>query len=185
MNDGDDKDKDQPDATMNDGQKNLMVTYRPNCMDKYPKMLRHAFTYKTTNDGQRNDSIQNHQELASFVDESFIVIKKTFVDVPKDYNSTIDKVNYQLEKRLLIKSKNNKLPNHYSHDELLYAKNPKAINTLFSHHELEINVRLEALAKEKKKCKNRNRRLEIDLQVAKLTEEKKVLQESIRTEHLV
>jgi hypothetical protein len=77
MNDGDDKDKDQPDVTMTDGQKNLMVTYKPNTMDKSPKMLQHAYTYKTTNDGKRNDSIQNHHELASFVDESFIIYKPT------------------------------------------------------------------------------------------------------------
>jgi hypothetical protein len=114
-------------------------------------MLRHAYTYKTTNDGQRNDSLQNHHEFDSFVDESFIVNKQTFVDVPTDCDITIDKVNYQLEKRLWIKSKNKKLPNHYSHDELLYSKKVKAINTRFSYHEMEINARLEALAKEKKK----------------------------------
>jgi hypothetical protein len=114
-------------------------------------MLQHAYTYKTSNDGKRNDSIQNHHKLASFVDESFIVNKKTFVDAPKDYNITIDKVNYQLKKQLLMKSKDKQLPTHYSHDELLYAKNPRAISTRFSYHETEINTRLEALAKKKQK----------------------------------
>jgi hypothetical protein len=67
MNDRDDKDKDQPDLTMTNGQKNLMVTYKLNTMDKSPKMLRHAYTYKTTNDGKRNDLIQNHHEFASLL----------------------------------------------------------------------------------------------------------------------
>jgi hypothetical protein len=71
------------------------------------------------------------------------------VNVPKDYNITIDKVNYQLKKQLLMKSKDKELPNHYSHDELLYAKNARAINTQFSYHETEINARIKALAKEK------------------------------------
>jgi hypothetical protein len=183
MNDRDDKD--QPDGTMTDGQKNLMVTYKPNTTYKSPKMLRHAYTYKTSNDGKRNDSIQNHHEFASFVDESFIVNKKAFVDVPKDYNITINKVNCQLEKQLLMKSKDKQLTNHYSHDELLYAKNARAINTRFSYHETEINARLEALAKEKQKCKNRDKRREMDLQIAALMEEKTVLQESIWTEHFL
>jgi hypothetical protein len=103
-------------------------------------MLQHAYTYKTSNDGKRNDSIQNHHKFASFADESFIVNKKTFVDVPKDYNITIDKVNYQLKNPLLIKSKDKLLPNHYSHDESLYAKYVRAINTQFSYHEMEINA---------------------------------------------
>jgi hypothetical protein len=40
---------------------------------------------------------------------------------------TMDKVNYHPEKRLLIKSQNNKLPNYYSPDDLLYYKNSQAI----------------------------------------------------------
>jgi hypothetical protein len=102
-----------------------MATYKPNTIYKSPKMLRHAYTYKASNHGKINDSIKNHHEFASFVDESIIVNKKS--DVGKDYNITINKVNYQLEKQLLRKSKDKQLPNHYSHDELLYAKSTRAI----------------------------------------------------------
>jgi hypothetical protein len=52
MNDRDDKD--HPEVTMTNGQKNLMVTYKPNTIYKSPKMLRHAYTYKTSNDAKRN-----------------------------------------------------------------------------------------------------------------------------------
>jgi hypothetical protein len=105
-----------------------------------------------------------------------IVNKQTFVEVPKDYNITINKVKYQLEKWLLIKSKDY---------QIIISKNAKSINTRFSYHEMEINARLEALAKEKQKCKNRDKRREMDLQIAALMEEKTVLQESIWTEHFL
>jgi hypothetical protein len=52
-----------------------------------------------------------------------------------------------------MKSKDKQLPNHYSHDELLYAKNDRATNTRFSYYETEINARLVALAKEKQNVK--------------------------------
>jgi hypothetical protein len=46
----------------------------------------------------------------------------------------------------------------------------KALELLFSYHETEINTRLEALAKEKQKCKKPDKRREMDLQIAALME---------------
>jgi hypothetical protein len=113
--------------------------YRLKGMDKSPGMIRRAYAYKTTNDGKRNDLKQNHEEFDSLVVKDFYGQKKhCFVDVPKDFNITIDWVDGRLKKRLMMKSKNNKLLNHYLNDDLLYAKNAKAINTAFIQHEKEI-----------------------------------------------
>ena len=130
-----------------------MVTYRSNGIVPNPQMLRYEYSYKTSNEGRRNSSLQNHEEFASIVGESFIANKQKFVDIPQNIDIAIDKVNYQLERQLLNKTNNKKLPNHYLHDELLYSKNAKNINTRFSYHETEINARLKALAEEKTKCK--------------------------------
>ena len=148
-------------------------------------MLRYKYSYKTRNEGQRNNSVQYHEEFASLVNDSFIANKQKFVDIPQNIDIAIDKVNYHLERQLLNKTNNKKLPNHYLHDELLYSKNAKKSNTRLSYHETEINARLKALAKERTKCKNRDKRHEIDLQVAALNEEKTVLQESNWTKHFL
>jgi hypothetical protein len=96
-----------------------------------------------------NDSAQNHDEFQSLVYKDFYGNKETFVDIPEKI--AIDRVNDHVEKWLRIRSKNNKLPNHFSHDDLFYAKSAKAINRLYSHHEKEITKGIESLKKEKKK----------------------------------
>jgi hypothetical protein len=178
MNDGDndktdnnEKDKDKPDETMTSGQKNLMVTYRPNGIVMFPQRLQYKYTYKTSNDGKRNDSQQNHAEFASFVVRDLCVQTNTFVDVPEVI--TIDQTSYQLEQELKIKSKNNELPNHFSHDELLYSKNAKAINTRFSHHATEITKRIKELEKEKNNSRNRDKRCQIELEATALMDKQK------------
>jgi hypothetical protein len=70
------------------------------------------------------------------------------------------------------------------HDDLLYSENSKANKKAFSHHEKEITGGIKALNKEKKKCKNRDKRREIYLQVAALTQEKTVLH-ALRTEQFL
>jgi hypothetical protein len=124
--------------------------------------------------------MRNLSEFRSLVLDDFNAPTDEFVDASE--NITIDQVNDDLQERLRAKARDKTTQNYYSEHNVKYPKYSDKFKSSFGHHEKEIDDRISKLRAERNKFKSADRRREISQQITILEIDKKVLQDSIRTE---
>jgi hypothetical protein len=139
-------------------------------------MKRHVYDYLTSNSGRLRNQNANLSEFWSLVSDDFNALTDEFVDASE--NITINQVDDDLQERLRAKARGQTTRNYYSEHNVQYSDKFNLVLATMRNKLTTASVNSE----QNNRCKSADRRCEIIQQITILEEDKKVLQDSIRTE---